>query len=168
MIEKKVYISLGSNIGHRRNYIQKAKDVISQTIAPVEKESSIYETDPWGEIEQAKYLNQIIQIKSTLKPIDLLQKLLKIELSLGRIRKEKNGPRTIDIDILLMDNLTLNTSHLIIPHPRIRDRKFILVPLAEITDNLIHPILKLSIQELLLQCKDIGNVSKLKTYEIKS
>lgn len=164
----KTFLSLGSNLGDREGFIDKAKALIAQRIAPIEDSSSIYETEPWGDTNQGYFLNQIIRINTDVKPELLLLTILEIERSLGRIRNRRNGPRSIDIDILLIGNRIINSPDLIIPHPRMIDRKFVLIPLVEIAKEIKHPTFNKSMKELLSQCKDISYVKKQTSHEVKS
>jgi 2-amino-4-hydroxy-6-hydroxymethyldihydropteridine diphosphokinase len=123
--------------------------------------SSIYQTAPWGYQDQDYFLNQVLQINTTLNPEELLFQTSKIENELGRIRQEINGPRKIDIDILFFNDLQVITNTLIIPHPRLHLRKFTLIPLNEIIPDFIHPVYQISISELLIACPDESDV-KLK------
>jgi len=130
-----VYIGVGSNLGNRRQNIRQALNLLDQTPGiRVKKISSISETDPVGGPRQGKYLNAVARISTTLTPAKLLKTLQAIEKQLGRVRTIKNGPRTIDLDILLYGNREIKTKRLTIPHPRMFERDFILKPLLE-----IHP-----------------------------
>jgi 2-amino-4-hydroxy-6-hydroxymethyldihydropteridine diphosphokinase len=154
-----VYLSLGSNLGDRLRYLRRAIEKIGESDSVViRKISPVYETDPVGNSDQSRFLNLVILIKTTLKPLRLLDYLLDIEEKLGRERKEKWGPRTIDLDILLYDELIINSDRLTLPHPRMHQRRFVLVPLAQINPNLFHPLLKKSIEELLRLCPDQSEV----------
>ena len=135
-------------------YINAASLYIQQHCGEILQKSSIYETAPWGKTDQPSFLNQVLKIVTPLTPIALLNSILKIELSLGRQRKEKYDARTIDIDILYFEDEQLNTLELTIPHPKIRDRRFVLIPLAEIAPNLIDPSIGLSITSMLDNCID--------------
>lgn len=115
----------------------------------VVKRSSIYETPPWGFEEQPSFLNMVLQVETEFSPWKLLKYIKKLERSMGRERSFRNGPRLIDIDILFYDKLESAQSGLVIPHPRISERAFVLVPLAEIAPDLMHPTLQVTIQELL-------------------
>ena len=137
---KEIYLGLGSNIDPRKSYLKKAVyeiNRLSQT--KVSKKSSIYETKAVDYTDQDDFLNAVIKIESSLSPEVLLKKLLKIEKKLGRVRTKKWGPRTIDIDILLYGDREYKSEDLKIPHPRMTERAFVLIPLAEIADpkNLI-------------------------------
>ncbi len=143
-------------------YLKKAYDLIEVAAGPVCKKSSVYETAPWGFANQQPFLNQVICINTTLAPEQLLEKLLGIELQMGRRRLEKMGPRVIDIDILFYRNYVVSQPDLIIPHPRIAERRFVLTPLNEIASAFVHPILEKTISELLQVCPDTLDV---KIYE---
>jgi 2-amino-4-hydroxy-6-hydroxymethyldihydropteridine diphosphokinase len=155
------YLLLGSNIGESKEHLQNAKKYIQDCIGDIEVQSSIYATAAWGNKEQADFLNQVIKIETTLSPVDTLEKILNIELKMGRIRTEKNAARIIDIDILFFSNEILNTENLIIPHPLIQVRKFVLVPLNEIAPTFIHPVFNKTIHQMLLQCEDNLTVNKI-------
>ena len=127
-----VYLGLGSNLGNRRKNLEKAIRLIQGPDIHIKKCSSIIETDPVGGPPQGKYLNAALKTETFLTPAKLLLTIQKIEKKLGRIRTVVNGPRTIDIDILLYDELILNTPHLTIPHPRMWQRDFVMRPLKEI------------------------------------
>ena len=120
----------------------------------ITNESSIYETAAWGNTKQAAFLNQVIVIRTKLSPDDLMKKLLEIEQKLGRVRTEKYGPRTIDLDILFYDALIYHSAIVTLPHPAIQDRKFVLIPLAELSPRKIHPVYKKTIRILLKECAD--------------
>ena len=147
----KSYIGIGSNLGDRRKNIQLALKVLKEKKdIIVEKVSPFYETLPaGGPPHQGKFLNGVIEISTTLTPQELLKVLQGIEKALGRVRKERWGPRTIDLDILFYGDLIVNEEGLIIPHPLMHKREFVLKPLLRIAPNLIHPVLKESVKELL-------------------
>ncbi len=145
----KSILLLGSNKGARDKYLSKAWKEIQLNGIEIHQWSSIYETKAWGKTDQGDFLNQTIGIKTTLSPLELLHTLQGIEKKLGRERKEKWGPRRIDIDILYYENLSLNVEELKIPHPGIAQRQFTLIPLSEMIPDYIHPILKKTNQQLL-------------------
>lgn len=158
----RVFLQLGSNEGNSSAFLQKAITLINDHIGKVIKLSSVYESEAWGNQNQNNFLNQVIEINTSLNPIELLNTVLKIENKLGRKRVEHWGPRTMDIDILFYGNQIIkNKPELIVPHPRIEQRKFVLIPLNEIASEFIHPILKNSISQLLYLCKDSGKVWKI-------
>ena len=146
------YLCLGSNIGDRRENIDKALEYISQKLRVTEK-SSVYDTEPVGNPEQPRFLNMICQIKTMLKAADLLVLVKAIEQKLGRMPGRPNSPRPIDIDILFYGDEVIKTPELKIPHPRLVQRAFVLIPLAEIAPALIHPVSKKTVNELLKELK---------------
>lgn len=150
----KAYLLIGGNTGDRRLMLQQAIQAIHEKAGNILAQSPIYETAAWGKTDQATFLNQALAIETALDPNNLLQSLLNIEKDLGRIREEKYGPRTIDIDILLYNDLHLVTENLVIPHPELANRRFALTPLADIAPGLKHPVLHDTMQSLLKHCKD--------------
>ncbi|MEJ5996347.1 2-amino-4-hydroxy-6-hydroxymethyldihydropteridine diphosphokinase [Pedobacter sp. Du54] len=154
------YLLLGSNLGKREKCIADAVDLLAERVGEIVKISSIYETAAWGKTDQPSFLNIAIEIETVLNPFQLLEMALKIEADLGRIRYEKWGSRLIDIDIILYGDRIIEAEKLKIPHPEMQHRKFVLLPLAEIAPTLIHPVLKQSISELLLNLDD--NLAVLK------
>jgi len=151
---KRTYLLLGSNQGNRQEYLEKASSNIELIAGKYFVKSSIYQTAAWGKEDQATFLNQVIGIKTKLTAIDLLKTLLTVESKLGRTRSEKWGSRTIDIDILFYGAEIITTPDLIIPHPRIAERRFTLVPMVEIAARLVHPSLGKSMEHLLIECPD--------------
>lgn len=143
------YIGIGSNLGNRQKNCLRAIELLTEKKIIVTKRSSLYETEPWGIKDQPKFLNMVIEIETKLNPKELLVILKDIENEVGRKESLKWGPRVIDLDILLVDNLILNQDDLIIPHPLMHKRDFVLRPLAEIAPDTRHPLLKLSIDELM-------------------
>lgn len=151
-----MFLLLGSNLGDRLHNLEEAKRQLGKIVAS----SSVYETAAWGNINQGSFLNQVVEIESNQAPEDILKRIQDIEISMGRERLEKWGPRIIDIDILLDDDVVVNTPHLTIPHPEIQNRRFTLIPLFELT-NMVHPVLKKTISQLLEECKDPLPVTRL-------
>jgi 2-amino-4-hydroxy-6-hydroxymethyldihydropteridine diphosphokinase len=150
-----VFLSLGTNLGQREENLKHAVKMIEAEAGFVRTLSSVYETEPWEMAASDLFLNMTIQIETTLTPHTLLETLLDIESRMGRIRESVNySPRVIDIDILFFDNQIINDKKLIIPHPLITQRRFVLEPLAEIAPRLIHPNLGKSIELLLKLCAD--------------
>jgi 2-amino-4-hydroxy-6-hydroxymethyldihydropteridine diphosphokinase len=142
-----IYLSLGSNLGDRLANLRNAITNLPPKVQPG-IQSSVYETQPWGYSDQPAFLNQIIKADTDLDPLDLLTFLKETEVILGRQATFRFGPRLIDLDIIFYDDLVFKTPRLTIPHPRIAERAFILIPLAEIAPNLYHPVLGKTIQQL--------------------
>lgn len=157
----KVFLLLGSNLGDREQMLQSAEDAITGHEIETIQRSGLYETAAWGITDQPAFLNQVLEVETKQDPEALMQTLLEIEQSLGRERKERYGPRSIDIDILFFDTLVYHSSVVTIPHPAIQERRFVLTPLAELAPDLIHPVFQQSVQELLSQCKDELPVKKI-------
>ncbi len=149
---------LGSNLGARKQHLAEAVLQITQTAGKIVQLSQLYETSPWGTTSQNSYLNQALKIKTALLPENLLTELLKIEKSIGRTRSQRWEDRIIDIDILLYNQLIINSPTLTVPHPELPNRRFALEPVCEIAADWIHPISRLKIPQLLSACKDEGKV----------
>lgn len=160
----KAFLLLGSNIGNRFEFINRAIDLLNEKAGKVIICSSIFVTEPWGFKASKNFLNQVTIIETELTPHQLLYELLHIEQMLGRKRKWKQiSSRTIDIDILFFDNLIIEDTDLKIPHPRLHLRLFALVPLSEIAPTFIHPLLKKDMSTLMAECED---KSMVKPYHI--
>jgi len=155
-----IFLLLGTNVGNRADNLDKARQAINN-LGKIISLSPVYQTEAWGKTDQAAFYNQILEITTPLDPQALLEKILAIELELGRVRKEKWGPRIMDIDILFYGDLLWNEKDLKLPHPGIALRRFVLVPLCEIAPYLIHPVLKKKITDLLQECPDPLDVKKL-------
>jgi dihydroneopterin aldolase / 2-amino-4-hydroxy-6-hydroxymethyldihydropteridine diphosphokinase len=152
------YIGIGSNLGDRELNCKQAIGLLRQKGITLRKESSLYETKPWGVTDQPLFLNMAIEIETDLKPLELLRTLKDTEKKMGREETFLWGPRIIDLDILLYDNNIVDEKGLRIPHPHMQDREFVLRPLCEIAGNVIHPSLLLSIEELLQRLKSTENM----------
>jgi 2-amino-4-hydroxy-6-hydroxymethyldihydropteridine diphosphokinase len=147
-----VYLGLGSNMGDRKENLDRAIDYLSQRVRVVEV-SSVYDTEPVGNPEQPRFLNMVCQVKTMLKPKELLALVKGIERKMGRMPGNPNSPRPIDIDILLYGDEVVKMPELVIPHPRLTQRAFALVPLAEIAPTLVHPVTGKNIKQLLGELK---------------
>ena len=143
-----VYLALGSNMGNRLSNLKAAVVNLTPQMT-VKQKSSVYETPPWGFTEQDAFLNQVVKVTTYLEPEALLRHLKRMETALGRVPNFQNGPRVIDIDILFFGNMIINTPPLVVPHPRLHERAFVLVPLAEIEPDFVHPILQRPINKIL-------------------
>lgn len=154
----KVHLLLGTNMGCREQNLLAATGKISADIGPIARESSIYETESWG-YSDADYLNQVIICDTDLSPASALERIHDIEQEMGRVRSGKGyEARPIDIDILFYEGIAMDSPTLTIPHPRIQERKFVLIPLCELNPELMHPLLGKSCRELLNECSDNCNV----------
>lgn len=150
----KAYLLLGGNTGNRLQYLETAAQRLEMDCGRMIKRSSIYETAAWGKEDQPAFLNQVICLETGCTAPELLEKALKIEAGMGRIRQEKYAPRTIDIDILFFNNDTIALPGLTIPHPHIQNRRFVLQPMVELSPNKVHPVLKKTMKDLLEICPD--------------
>ena len=157
---KKIYLGIGSDLGDRMHNLREAVRMIGESAGEVLCSSRIYETDPWGFSSESRFLNMAIEIESIHSPSDLLERILLIEFALGRIRSGKNySSRVIDIDILFYGDEIISDGTVEIPHPRLHERRFVLVPMSDIAPGLYHPVRKRTIRELLDDCDDTGMIS---------
>lgn len=156
----KTYLLTGSNLGDRKKNLESAMQLIAESCGEVTKTSSLYETAAWGKTDQPSFLNQVLEVTTLLSAEQLMKQILRIEEKMGRTRNEKYGPRLIDIDILLFNNDQYDLDFLKIPHPEMQNRKFALTPLAEIAPDVIHPVLKKNIRQLLKSSSDQLEVKK--------
>ena len=154
------YLQLGSNLGDRKSMLMKALSLIEGIVGNVIVASGIYESSPWGVKEQSDFLNQVLKVQTTLSPHDLLEKILNIEKIIGRKRIKKWGERLIDIDILFYNNNVIHSQRLVVPHPYLHKRRFVLLPLDEIASDYLHPQCHKKISRLLIECDDMEKVGK--------
>lgn len=158
MKEHIVYLALGTNLGDRLANLKEAIAALTPQME-VKTKSQVYETPPWGYEDQPKFLNQVVKVTTYLDPEPLLKHLKRLEVALGRKVSFPNGPRLIDIDLLFYDDLVLNKPSLVIPHPRLQERGFVLLPLMDISPDLVHPVYKKSVREMVAQC-DVRDIEK--------
>lgn len=151
MDEHIVYLALGSNIGNRAANLKEARASLPPQM-DVKAKSKVYETPPWGYTEQEKFLNQVLKVKTYLEPELLLKHLKRLEVALGRKASFQNGPRLIDMDILFYDDLMLESPALVIPHPRVHERGFVLLPMLDIAPDFVHPVKQKSVRDLIAAC----------------
>ena len=151
-----VYLLLGSNLGNRKEILDKAIELLSEKVGTIVSQSKDYETKPWGITDQPDFLNLAVSIYTKLKPLEILEKTQSIENQLGRVRKEKWGARLIDIDLMFYGNEIIDEPALKVPHPLMQEREFALIPLAEIAPDFVHPVLGKTVLELLLGIRKLG------------
>jgi 2-amino-4-hydroxy-6-hydroxymethyldihydropteridine diphosphokinase len=144
-----VYIGIGSNLGDREKNCSRSIDLLGKNGIVIRQKSSLYETVPWGSRDQPLFLNMVIKVETELKPQELLELLKNVEIEVGREKSSRWGPRAIDLDILLYDDITLNEETLTIPHPYLHERDFVLIPFCEIAPDIKHPVLQSTMRELL-------------------
>jgi 2-amino-4-hydroxy-6-hydroxymethyldihydropteridine diphosphokinase len=156
----KAYLLLGSNMGNSRQQLLAANKLVKKNIGSIIRQSKLYVTAAWGNTNQPDFLNQVIVVETVFNAAALIKAILSIEKEMGRIRTTKNAPRIIDIDILFFNKDVIQEKDLIIPHPEIQNRRFVLVPLNELSPNLVHPLLKKTVHQLLQSCPDTLDVKK--------
>jgi len=161
---KEIYLSLGSNLGNRMKHLEDARGHLWEQVGTPGRMSRIYESEPWGFSSDHRFCNSCISVFTTLEPLQVLETILRIEKEMGRLRNasrnrgEGYADRIIDIDLLLFGNLQVNHPRLVIPHPALGDRRFVLLPLYDIAPQILHPVLGITVEEMLQQCNDKGEV----------
>ena len=156
------YILTGGNLGNRLLNMEQAKNYLRKDVGKIIKSSVMYETAAWGNDDQPDFYNQVHVIKTNLSAQQVIQSVLLIEEKMGRVRTFKNAARIIDIDILFFNNDIITATNLVIPHPEIANRRFVLEPLNELSPQFMHPVLHKTIKELLSTCKDMLKVTPVK------
>jgi len=163
----KTFLLIGGNLGNRLHFLAEAKQLISDRIGTISKESAVYESEPWGFENSSNFLNQVILVETKLNPAAIMLEISYIESSLGRERKGTGFcSRTMDVDILFYDQQILLSPSLIIPHKFLHQRMFVLTPMLEIAPDFVHPLFSLTIKELVTSCSDQGKVWKFQPTEV--
>lgn len=157
----KLVLLIGGNMGDRKKNLAVATSFIRKRIGKLKRQSALYETAAWGNTNQPDFLNQVLVVETKLVADEVMSSILVIEKEMGRRRTVKNAPRLIDIDILFYDKNIYNSESLAVPHPQLPNRRFVLAPLNELMPQFIHPVLKKSVHQLLLSCRDKLEVRKL-------
>lgn len=165
---ERVFICLGSNIGDRLHYLRSALLLVEKMPGTVVKKvSTVYETEPVGKKDQAYFLNAVAEVETSLSALELAEKFKAIEQQLGRTKSQRWGPREIDIDLLYVGERIIRKKNLIVPHPEIYNRKFVLILMDELASEFVDPVRKLSVHDLLVRCSDASEV-KQTLYSIQS
>jgi len=159
----RAFLGLGSNIGDREKNLKTSLSLLEGAELRIMKTSSLYHTEPVGELKQPWFMNAVVEVETTLSPEQLMHRCQQIEGKMGRNHLIPQGPRMIDLDILMYDQLTMDTPGLTVPHPRMHCRRFVLIPLLEIAPDAVHPLLKKSIRELLQDIPDSSAVKRVKS-----
>jgi 2-amino-4-hydroxy-6-hydroxymethyldihydropteridine diphosphokinase len=155
MIMNIVFLGIGTNLGNKAENLSEAIDMIGENIGPVVGSSSVYETEPWGFETKDEFLNMVVKVETKLSSFTIFKNIILIESLLGRRRSENRySSRVIDIDLLIYEDQIINEKGLIVPHPLMHERKFVLVPLCEIAPDMMHPVLNITFASLLESCKD--------------
>jgi len=157
------YIITGGNIGNPADQLATATGLLEERCGRVIDRSSLYQTAPWGKPDQENFLNQVLVLETVLSAREVLTEIKIIETQMGRERKEKNGPRVIDVDILFFNHQVINEAGLTVPHPQMALRRFVLEPLNQVAPAYIHPVLYKTITQLLDECPDEGKVKKIES-----
>jgi len=161
---KEIYLSLGSNLGDRVKQLEEARGHLLEQVGTAGKVSRIYESEPWGYSSDHRFCNCCISVFTSLEPLPVLEAILRIEQEMGRRRNaprnrgEGYADRSIDIDLLLFGDLQVNHPRLVLPHPALADRRFVLLPLTDIAPRILHPVLGITVEQMLQQCSDEGEV----------
>lgn len=158
MSAKTYHLIIGSNLGDRTGQLASARKMIAEELGPITRESAIYETEPWGYKDQPWFLNQALEVRSTIDPVKALEILRHIEVKCGRTPGEKWHARHMDIDIILYGNEVIHRPGLEVPHPHLAERNFVLIPLMDIAPETLHPVLGKTIEELYFESRDTGEV----------
>lgn len=160
---EQIFLGLGTNVAPKEAYLSEVKTAIEEEVGPIVRASSLYETAAWGKTDQSDFMNQVIEIRSQLPAIVLLDTVLAIEKKMGRVRVEKWAERIIDIDLLFYGQEMIQEARLVVPHPFISVRNFVLAPMVEIAPDFIHPVAQQSIATLYKQCPDQLTVRKIES-----